>query len=212
MNANTTERDTHGLNREGDQMNTETTKRDIAMLRSLARMPFLDRTELAATSGIAYRSAHYAVAALEERRLVEAVPHASRLIASTHRFCVTPDGVLEMARLDGVAPGDALKEYPISAHWQADTFGETRRRGRDLQGLRPPSHWWRVPEAVIRRSGASGIDPCRWTRLSPSPTVEPSASSGRVPPRTGRPSANASGVCSTRRASRRAGRCRERFS
>ena len=118
MNADTTERDTQALNREGDQMNTETTKRDIAMLRSLARMPFLDRTELAATSGIAYRSAHYAVAALEERRLVEAVPHASRLIAPTHRFYVTPDGVLELARLDGVPPGDALTEYPISAHWQ----------------------------------------------------------------------------------------------
>ena len=58
-------------------------------LRRLADMPFLDRLELAALTGWSRGAVYDAVSRLEQRGMVESVPHASPLVAPTRRHALT---------------------------------------------------------------------------------------------------------------------------
>ena len=87
-------------------------------LRRLADMPFLDRLELAALSGWSRGAVYDAVAKLEERGMVEAVPHASPLVPPTHRYALTAAGVERLAELDAVALAGPLFLLPVSKQWR----------------------------------------------------------------------------------------------
>ena len=91
---------------------------ETAALRRLADMPFLDRLELAALIGWSRGVVYEAVARLEERGMVEAVPHASPLVAPTRRHSLTAAGVERLAELDSVPLEDLLFLMPLSRQWR----------------------------------------------------------------------------------------------
>ena len=91
---------------------------DESALRTLSTMPFLDRLELAAVSGLSEGTAHNALERLGGERLADCVRHASPLTASTRRWHVTTGGVTRLARLDETPADRLLSVHPVSAHWQ----------------------------------------------------------------------------------------------
>ena len=91
---------------------------DDTALRKLAAMPFLDRLELAAVSGLAERTAHNALDRLRGGGLADFVQHAGPLTASTRRWYVTACGVGLLARMDETPVDHLLRRLPVSAHWQ----------------------------------------------------------------------------------------------
>ena len=93
-------------------------ERDADTLRLLAAMPFLDRLELAAVSGMAERTAHNTLARLQEQGLADCIRHASALAASTPRWHVTAQGLHFLAGVEGSSLQRILRTQPVSAHWQ----------------------------------------------------------------------------------------------
>ena len=87
-------------------------------LRRLADMPFLDRLELAALSGWSRGAVYEAVARLEDRGMVESVPHASPLVPPTRRHVLTAAGVERLTKLDGVSLEETLFLLPVSRQWR----------------------------------------------------------------------------------------------
>ena len=87
-------------------------------LRRLADMPFLDRLELAALSGWSRGAVYEAVARLEDRGMVEAVPHASPLVAPTRRHALTAAGVNKLAELERASLEELLYLRPVSRQWR----------------------------------------------------------------------------------------------
>ena len=90
--------------------------RDVRALRALASMPFLDRLELAAVSGVSDRTTHDAVTSLHRRGLAGSVRHATELIAPTTRFYVTKAGLRLLAEAEGMMVDDLVRLRPVSAH------------------------------------------------------------------------------------------------
>ena len=90
--------------------------RDKRVLRVLASMPFLDRLELAAVSGIPERTTHDVVTSLHRKGLVGSVPHATELIAPTTRSYVTAAGLRLLADVEGVSLDDLVRVLPVSSH------------------------------------------------------------------------------------------------
>jgi len=87
-------------------------------LRRLADMPFLDRLELATLSGWSRGAVYAAVSRLEDRGMVEAVPHASPLIPSTRRHVLTAAGVNRLSELDALPLEEPLFLLPVSRQWR----------------------------------------------------------------------------------------------
>ena len=91
---------------------------EIATLRRLAEMPFLDRLELAAVSGWSRGAVYAAMDRLQQRGMVDAIPHASELITPTARYYLTADGLRGLARDEGVTVDQLLDTRPVSAQWR----------------------------------------------------------------------------------------------
>ena len=90
----------------------------IELLRLLARMPFLDRLELAALAGRSRGGVYGAVSQLEDARLIASVPHGTPLLAPTRRYYLTQQGVNALA-LEEVRPvARLLREYPLSLRFR----------------------------------------------------------------------------------------------
>ena len=90
----------------------------IELLRLLARMPFLDRLEMAALAGRSRGGVYQAAARLEEAGLVASLPYGTPLLAPTRRYYLTVLGVNALA-LEEVRPVDRLlREYPLSLRWR----------------------------------------------------------------------------------------------
>ena len=87
-------------------------------LRRLADMPFLDRLELAAFTGWSRGAVYDAVSRLENRGMVEAVPHASPLVAPTRHHSLTAAGVNTLAGLEGTRLEELLHLRPVSRQWR----------------------------------------------------------------------------------------------
>ena len=87
-------------------------------LRRLADMPFLDRLELAALAGRSRGAVYQAISRLEREGMVEAVLHASPLVAPTRRYALTAAGVVRLAALDGVPVEELLFLRPVSRQWR----------------------------------------------------------------------------------------------
>ena len=90
----------------------------VATLRRLAAMPFLDRLELAAVSGVPDRSVYNAVAALEREGLVASLPHATALLRRTRRYFLTNAGLRRLADVEGITLEQLLRRHPVSARWR----------------------------------------------------------------------------------------------
>ena len=87
-------------------------------LSRLADMPFLDRLELAALSGWSRGAVYDTVSRLEDRGMVEAVPHASPLLAPTLRHALTAAGVNKLAQVEGTRLEELLYLRPVSRQWR----------------------------------------------------------------------------------------------
>lgn len=131
-----------------------TQERDLSVLRYLAAMPFLDRLELAAVSGMSEGTAHEALSNLRREGLIEPVRHAGRFTASTRRFCVTASGLDRLARDEGANLSRVLRRYPVSAH----------RRRILLERLDAVSVVYRLASAVGEVGGPLRF---RWYRAMP---------------------------------------------
>ena len=94
------------------------TRCEADALRRLADMPFLDRLELAALTGWSRGAVYEAVARLEDRGIVETVPHASPLVPPTRRYALTSDGVDRLAELNTVSLDETLFLLPVSKQWR----------------------------------------------------------------------------------------------
>ncbi len=123
-------------------------------LRALASMPFLDALELAAVSGTAARTMHDAVSGLKREGLVDAVPHATDLVAPTRRLYMTGKGLQRLAWELGVDVPDVLERYPVSAHWQRILLGRLDAVGSI----------YRLAAAIADVAGPLGL---RWYRNAP---------------------------------------------
>ena len=88
------------------------------ILCRLAEMPFLDRLELAALSGWSRGAVYAAMDRLQQRGMVDAIPHASELITPTARYYLTADGLRGLAGDEGVTVDQLLDTRPVSARWR----------------------------------------------------------------------------------------------
>ena len=93
-------------------------EREGLVLRSLAAMPFVDRMELAAVTGIYEEAAHVTLKGLEQAGLADFIRHASPLTASTRRWYATREGLRLLASENGTGIDRLLRTHPVSAHWQ----------------------------------------------------------------------------------------------
>ncbi len=81
-------------------------------------MPFLDRLEMVAVSGWSRGAVYGSIEAIEQAGLVASVPHASELIPSTRRYCLTAAGLRRLARDEDVSVDDLLRLQPVSEQWR----------------------------------------------------------------------------------------------
>ena len=90
----------------------------LELLRLLAEMPYLDRLEMVAISGRSRGAVYEGVRRLEQAGLAASVPHATKLMAHTHRFHLTAAAVRALAREEEVGEEEVLQRRPVSAQWQ----------------------------------------------------------------------------------------------
>ena len=90
----------------------------LELLEQLAETPFADRIELAALSGRSVATVFRGLDALSEAGLVEDLGHATELLPSTRRFCLTAPGVERLARERDISPGSTLADHPVSEQWR----------------------------------------------------------------------------------------------
>ena len=90
----------------------------LELLERLAETPFADRIELAALSGRSVATVFRQLAALSEAGLVEELGHATELLPSTRRFCLTTQGIERLARERDGRPYSLLKDHPVSEQWR----------------------------------------------------------------------------------------------
>jgi len=122
------------------------------LLRLLAATPLADRLEMVSLSGWSRGAAYKTVAALEEKGLVESVPHASGLVVPTRRYCLTAEGVQYLAEEEGVGVDELLRERPISRRWRRillerlDAVAIIYRLASALAGVASPLRfrWYRA--------------------------------------------------------------------
>ena len=94
------------------------TDRELLVMRRLAAMPFLDRLELAAVSGVPDRTTYEAVDAMERAGLAISISHATDLLRTTQRYRLSAPGLRRLAELESVGLDEILRTHPVSAQWQ----------------------------------------------------------------------------------------------
>ena len=125
------------------------------VLRRLAEMPFLDRLELAAVAGWSRGAVYAAMDRLQQRGMVDAIPHASELITPTARYHLTAEGLRRLAAAEGVTVDHLLDTRPVSAQWRRvllerlDSLAVTYRAAAALSGAAHPIRfrWYRAGPA-----------------------------------------------------------------
>ena len=88
------------------------------VLRTLASMPFIDRTDLAAVTGWSKGAVHGAVDRLDGDGLCDAVTHATDLFPPTERFHLTAAGLNRLADEEAMSIDDVLRAHPVSSRWR----------------------------------------------------------------------------------------------
>ena len=87
---------------------------ETGLLRRLAEGPFADRLDLAALSGWSRGAVYAGMDRLQERGMVDAIPHASPLLPPTKRYYLTAHGLRRLAEVEGTAFEDLLRCWPVS--------------------------------------------------------------------------------------------------
>ncbi len=87
---------------------------ETGLLRRLAEKPFADRLDLAALSGWSRGAVYAGMDRLQERGMVDAIPHASPLLPPTKRYYLTAHGLRRLAEVEGTAFEDLLRCWPVS--------------------------------------------------------------------------------------------------
>ena len=88
------------------------------ILRRLAEMPFLDRLELAAVTGRSRGAVYAGMDRLQQRGMVDAIPHASDLITPTARYHLTAEGLRGLASTQAMSLDELLSSRPVSTRWR----------------------------------------------------------------------------------------------
>ena len=127
---------------------------DIELLGTLARMPFLDRLELAALSGRSRAAVYQRVERFLDAGLIESVGQASELVTPTRRFCLTDRGVRRLASEEGVPVAQLLRTRPVSGQW----------RRLLLERLDAAAVIYRLAEQAAHFAFPLGL---RWQRAAP---------------------------------------------
>ena len=91
---------------------------EAQLLRALADMPFLVRTEMVAVTGRSRGAVHEAITKLESDGLSASVLHAVDPFPPARRFHVTTAGLSRLAGEEGVALNDLVRTRPLSAQWR----------------------------------------------------------------------------------------------
>ena len=125
---------------------------EAEMLRALAEMPFIDRTDLAAVTGWSRGAVHGAVASLDKDGLCNAVTHATGLFPAAERFHLTAAGLERLAADEEMSLDDLLRAYPVSALWRRillerlDAVAIICRMAAVLSGVAYPNRlrWYRA--------------------------------------------------------------------
>ncbi len=119
----------------------------IELLRLLARMPFLDRLELAAMAGRSKGGVYEATDRLEDAGIVASVPHGTPLLAPTRRYYLTGQGVNGLALSEVQPLKGLLREFPVSLRWRRvllerlDAAAVIYRLAASLTGLGHPARF-----------------------------------------------------------------------
>ena len=88
------------------------------LLRLLAEMPFLDRSEMASVSGRSRGAVYRGVQRLEEMGMAAWITHSGELTPPTRRFCLTANGLQKLAEVKGDSVDGLLRSLPVSAQWR----------------------------------------------------------------------------------------------
>ncbi len=92
--------------------------RQSDLLRQLAQTPFADRLELAALSGWSQSAVYRQMASMEHVGLVEHLTHATPLISTTRRYCLTAEGARQLVQNNGEKVARLLRDWPVSQEWR----------------------------------------------------------------------------------------------
>ena len=87
---------------------------------SISRMPFIDSAELAGILGEGHATVHRGLTNLLAAGIVGRVSHGTAHLPSSQRYCLTANGIGEVAELLGFpTPSDFVRAYPVSREWLA---------------------------------------------------------------------------------------------
>lgn len=89
-----------------------------AAIRTLGRMPFLERRELSAVAPLAERTALNALHRLERAGLASSVKHSLNEYGRIQRWYLTARGVRMFFEIEDMATADALWRLPLSVEWR----------------------------------------------------------------------------------------------
>ena len=91
---------------------------ETGLLRRLAEAPFADRLDLAALSGWSRGAVYAGMDRLQERGMVDAIPHATPLLPPTRRYYLSAHGLRWLAEDEGTNLDELLRRRPVSAQWR----------------------------------------------------------------------------------------------
>ena len=129
------------------------------LLHQLAQTPFVDRLELAALSGWSQSAVYRQMASMEQVGMIEHLAHATTLIPTTRRYCLTAEGVRQLVQDNREPVARQLRGWPVSQEWRrlilerldaaAVLYRLTTAIGESQHPLR--FHWFRAQamDAVI---------------------------------------------------------------
>ena len=88
------------------------------LLHSLARMPFIESTELTLILGEPHATVHRTLTSLLAEGIVGRANHGTAHLPSSGRYCLTAKGIREAAGvLDFDTPSEFVRAYPMSREW-----------------------------------------------------------------------------------------------
>ena len=90
---------------------------DLGLLQEIADLPYIDRLELAAMSGVSRSVVYETVGRLENAGLVASFPHAADLIPPTRRYRITGLALHAIAEAEKCSINDLMRSRPVSAQW-----------------------------------------------------------------------------------------------
>ena len=91
---------------------------EAELLRALARMTFLDRTEMVAVTGWSKGAVREAVGRLESSGFCASVLHAVEPFPPARRFHLTASGLRRLAEEESVSLYELVRSRPVSAQWR----------------------------------------------------------------------------------------------